>query len=363
MDVERRGAHGHAGGVPAPPSPSFLAGAAVRLLAAASARGLPRAPLLAALGVDEHYLGDPEARIPATAMYATWEVAMRACRDEAFPIDVGKVSSIAGLGLLGYVLYTRPTIESALHALIRYHDIANDTGRWSLRHGRSETTIAWNREGERTLGMRVANEQLLASFVVLGAHSQRGGIPVLRTHFRHARPRRDDAHARHFGAPPIWSSDIDALVVPRDVLMDVPKGADEVLSPYFSKAADHALERVAGEGSWSAQVARVVSAELGSGIPTLAGVARAMGSSPRTARRRLAAEGTTFDALVSRVQREQATELLAGDASLRDIAFALGFSDASAFSRAYRRWTGRTPSAARGAGGEAGSQVPRRRLR
>ena len=333
--------------MPASATPSLIAALAVRLLAAATSRGLPRAPLLAALGVDEQYLTDPEARIPASSMYAVWEVAMRACRDEAFPIDVGKLSSIGGLGLLGYVLYTRPTIEDALRALTRYHDIANDTGQWSLRHGKSETTIVWTRDGERTLGMRAANEQLLASFVVLGSHSRRGGIPILRTHFRHHKPRRDDAHARHFGAAPIWGSELDALVVPREALDDVPMGANDVLSAYFAKAADQALERVATVGSWSAQAARVISTSLGSGIPVLATVARALGTSERTARRRLAAEGTTFDALVSRVQQEQATELLAGDTPLRDIAFALGFSDATAFSRAYRRWTGRAPSAAR----------------
>ena len=66
-------------------------------------------------------------------------------------------------------------------------------------------------------------------------------------------------------------------------------------------------------------------------------------------KRRLASEGVAFDALVQRVQQEQASELLAGSTPIRDIAFALGFSDTTAFSRAFRRWTGKTPTEARAA--------------
>jgi AraC-like DNA-binding protein len=333
--------------VPKPVEPSFLSAAAQRLVAVAAARGIETAPLFEALGLDEAGVADPEGRFPASAMYAAWEVCMRACRDEGFPIEVARATSISKLGLLGYVLYTRPTVGSALQALARYHDLVNDSGKWSLRHGGAETTIAWEREGERTLGMRVANEQVLGAFVVLGAYSARGGIPIRRTYFRHAKPRRDDAHVRLFGQAPIWGADSDALVVPRDALDDKPGGANDVLSDYFANAAEQALARVASDGSWSARVARVVSASLGSGIPTLQSVARALGTSERTTRRRLASEGVAFDALVQRVQQEQASELLAGTTPIRDIAFALGFSDATAFSRAYRRWTGKAPTEAR----------------
>jgi AraC-like DNA-binding protein len=333
--------------VPGPIEPSFLTAAAQRLLLAAAARGIPRAGLLETLGMDEARLADPDARIPASAMYATWEACMRSCRDDGFPMDMAKITSVSKLGLLGYVLYTRPTTGSALEALARYHDLVNDSGRWSIRHGEAETIIAWQRDGDRTLGMRVANEQVLAALVVVGKHTARGGIPIRRAYFRHGKPRHDEAHAQVFGVAPVWSAEMDALVIPREALDDKPGGANDVLSDYFATAAEQALARVANAGSWSARVARVVSASLGSGIPTLQSVARELGTSERTARRRLASEGVAFDSLVQRVQQENANELLAGTTHIRDIAFALGFSDTTAFSRAYRRWTGKAPTEAR----------------
>lgn len=327
--------------------PSIVTTLVQRIVDVAVAHGAPRPALLNALGVDERRLADPEARIPARATYAAWEVAMRACRDDGLPMAVASHVSVAGLGLLGYVLYTRPTVESALQAMARYIGVVNDSGQWSIHHGDEETVIVWRRDGDRTLGMRVANEQVLGAFVALGTNTDRGGHSVRRVSFRHPKPRRDDAHVALFGVAPRWGADVDAVVIPREALAAAPVGADALLSEYFAKVADQALARVAGAGTWSAQVARVVSSSLASGIPSAASVARALGTSERTARRRLADEGATFDALVQRVQREQAAELLAGSTPIHDIAFAIGFSDATAFSRAYRRWTGSAPSEAR----------------
>src|SRR4029077_15816625 len=81
---------------------------------------------------------------------------------------------------------------------------------------------------------------------------------------------------------------------------------------------------------------------------TMEEIASQLGMSARTLRRRLQAEGTPYPALVQRVQREQAeTLLLDPTRSVKQVAHALGFNDASAFHRAVRRWTGKTPTALR----------------
>lgn len=324
--------------------PSIIAPRLLALVGVATSKGVPRAALLTTLGVEEEQLKNPEARVSVERLYDGWELCMRACLDDGLPVEVGRHSSIAAFGLLGYVLYTRPTLGSALEALRRYHDIINDSGRWSIESAKSETTITWHREGERRLGLRVANEQVLASFATLAMDHLTASLEIRRVGFRHGKPRSDDAHARHFGVAPTWGTDTDAVVLPREALELKPVGANDVVSVYFASQAEQALETLAKVGSWTAQVARAISTSLGSGIPTLEKVARSLGTTERTARRRLSAEGHTFDALVASVQKEQAIQLLGGETPLRDIAFALGFSDATAFSRAFRRWTGRSPS-------------------
>jgi AraC-like DNA-binding protein len=76
-------------------------------------------------------------------------------------------------------------------------------------------------------------------------------------------------------------------------------------------------------------------------------LARAMGMSRQTLYRRLKAEGVTFEAILDGLRREHAIRLIKEGASVKDAAYQLGFSDPSAFSRAYKRWTGQSPKAAR----------------
>jgi AraC-like DNA-binding protein len=89
-------------------------------------------------------------------------------------------------------------------------------------------------------------------------------------------------------------------------------------------------------------VRRAAAAGLAQEV-TLETIARQLGVSARTLRRNLEQEGTTLRAVVDEVRRERADELLAAGRPVKEIAFGLGFSEPSAFSRAYKRWTGRAP--------------------
>ena len=107
---------------------------------------------------------DVERRIPGSAVFAAWEVAMRTTRDDGLPIAVGRHASVQRFGVLGYALYTSPTVGEAFRSLVRYHDLINTTGRWRLTREGPHVKVAWDR-ADGSLGLRVANEQVLASFV------------------------------------------------------------------------------------------------------------------------------------------------------------------------------------------------------
>jgi len=95
------------------------------------------------------------------------------------------------------------------------------------------------------------------------------------------------------------------------------------------------------------RVEDAVRSRLASGAVTMAGVARQLGTSRQTLYRQLKQEGTTFERLLDRVRRDDATHLLRQGTSVADTAHRLGFSDRSAFSRAFKRWTGRSPRSER----------------
>jgi AraC-like DNA-binding protein len=78
--------------------------------------------------------------------------------------------------------------------------------------------------------------------------------------------------------------------------------------------------------------------------PNIEGVARALGTSPRTLQRRLLEEGTSFRDVVEEVRAELARRYLGERVALHDVAFRLGYAEVSAFLRAFKRWTGMTPT-------------------
>lgn len=101
------------------------------------------------------------------------------------------------------------------------------------------------------------------------------------------------------------------------------------------------------EAPFARDVERRVEPLLASGPVRIEQVASAMGLSRQTLYRRLKSEGVTFEALLDRLRRRLALKLVRQGLPVKEVAYRLGFSDPAAFSRAFKRWTGSSPSASR----------------
>jgi AraC-like DNA-binding protein len=259
---------------------------------------------------------------------------------------VASTASLERFGLAGYALYVSHTVGDALRRLARFHDLITDSGRWSITIEGSNAVLAWDRPGERTLGMRVANEQIIAVALVI-IEKLLGALPVVEVRLRHAPPRDLSAHERLFRAPLLFGQAMDAVVLPAQVLAQRSPGFDPHLEQYLVGEANAALQRIGAGDQTSAQVSREVLDTLADGIPTAQQIAKQLGVSERTLRRRLAEEKRSFDGLVTALQRDRADAMLRAGRSVAEVALATGFSEASSFTRAYKRWTGKSPSRAR----------------
>ena len=124
--------------------------------------------------------------------------------------------------------------------------------------------------------------------------------------------------------------------------------ADAQLGELLRGLAEDALKKRTVAESPLDNVRRILAEELQRGVPSLDVVASRLATSERTLRRRLEGEGTTFRALLDETRAELARVYVA-DARmpLAEVAFMLGFSEPSAFHRAFKRWTKTTPAAFR----------------
>jgi AraC-like DNA-binding protein len=129
-------------------------------------------------------------------------------------------------------------------------------------------------------------------------------------------------------------------------LLDIPiPSCDSALSVKLKRQAEELMEEAQMLG-FKAQVRAALAAELRGGDATAERVASALSLHPKTLSRRLKAEGTTFRRLLDELRMELARRYLRQPGlSVEEVAFLLGYSERSAFHRAFQRWTGQAPRA------------------
>jgi len=119
---------------------------------------------------------------------------------------------------------------------------------------------------------------------------------------------------------------------------------DASVAEFFDSHLDKELEELDYDDGLPTRVRRQIARSLSQGVPTMSDVASRFGMSGRTLQRRLADDGHSFQDLVDSARRELAERLLRlSDYSLAEVAFLTGFSEQSAFTRAFKRWAGQTP--------------------
>jgi len=314
----------------------------------ATRRGASRTALLAAAGLPLDALAHPEAPVPATAVLAVWDAAMRLLRDDGFPIAMACTFALDHYPLLGFVLMTAPSGREAIARLVRFSALVSTSGYWTTEERDEVLRVRWHRDGPRSLGRRATVESVLAE-LVHGVRQLFGvELPARSVSFRHSAPGDISAHKRHFVGPITWNASEDAVSLPMSILARVPKLANPALAAHFEQQAANLLRDVESGATVIEKTRRALASALPSGAPSSTQIARRLGLSERTLRRALAAEGATFREVLEGLRQERAQAML-GDprTSIAEVALTLGFSELSAFSRAHKRWTGKAPSDAR----------------
>lgn len=145
-------------------------------------------------------------------------------------------------------------------------------------------------------------------------------------------------YAAHF------ETDRDALLISHQSLSRPIKIADHSIFPRFDAPLYTEPSSTEEDSSFVQYVRSQISQFLHEGAPTILDTARQLGMSGRTLQRRLSEQGYSFQSLVNELRRQLSERLLADtNHSLAEIAFMTGYSEQSAFTRAFKRWTGQTP--------------------
>jgi AraC-like DNA-binding protein len=306
--------------------------------------GIDPAPLLQQVGLDLQAFENPAHRVSLDRITRLLAACVEATGKPHFGLLIGQQFEMPMFGVLGYMMTNEASVRAALRRLT-----------FNLRlHDRSAVAALENL-GERIVGLSyavctpdvpsvwLANEtSMMIGSRVMKSLCGDNWRPV-EVRFAHSRPTDPRLYRDLFGAPVRFDVPLTMLVFERRWLDALVVGADPVLLSVLDSMA----AAVPGlPARFSDQVRRVLRSGVLSGRDDAASVADLFSMSERSLRRRLADEGSTFHALVAESRLVVASQLLESTRMpVREIAASLHYSDITAFSRAFRSWTGMPPSA------------------
>ncbi len=300
-------------------------------------------------GIAPEMAGSPTLVLDLKSFCRLFEESARSTHSDNFGLWFGVKFEPRDLGLWGYAALSAPTMGSALSTLVELFPLHQQSS--SMRFGRDASglmRLEYRIEAPAIVERRQDAELTLGQIVSFMRTSLGVRWSPDEVHFEHPRPEGWREHEQAFGAPVYFSRPSNALLFNANVL-GVPMPTHD---PRLLVAMRHCMEQLGRRPDLRArisdQVRAAVGARLAEGVPSLDVIAAELRLAPSHIQRELHYDGLTFTGLVEAARRDLALNYLRQrQLSMSEIALLLGYSELSAFSRAVRRWTGRSPRGVR----------------
>jgi AraC-like DNA-binding protein len=316
------------------------------VLAVAERAGLERAAVLQGIGLTSGALADPDAWIPQETWRAVWQLVVEQTGNEALGLEAAQQIDAGYFGVIDYAVRSCARVGEAIPVAARYFRLANTWGRIEVEQTTEVVRVSRRILGDEALWLpRQAAEFALAVMVRLFRSAARS-LPLSQVTLRYPPPRDETQHRALFACPIRYGQPVDAIELPLEALSIPMRAPDVRLRALVEDHGANLLAQIeAAETSASVRVRQLVAPRLSQGPPEIEAAARALGTSRRTLQRQLAREGTSYREVVDTLRDELARAWLTSGLSPGEVAFLLGFSEVSAFHRAFCRWTGSPPGA------------------
>ncbi len=330
--------------------PTMTANFAASFLAYAEAQGADRHALLAATGLSESDLKGRDARIPMQAYHALIQAAIKATGDGALVMRHASETNLGHLSVVGLILNSSGPFRAAIRQLNRYTRLIADIDtlatpdRFELVEDHAQCWIVDHfPDPNRT---PTAIEDTFTRFITEFRRADPERPFALEIEVTYPRPPHAEAYTRILKAPLRFEAARNAIRIAPHWLHLETKTENDYVFGIFTDRANALLAELESADTTRAKVEAHILPELHTGTISMDKIARDMGMSRQTLYRRLQEEGLTFaevhDDLRARMARDYLT---ARKVSVNETAYLLGFSEASSFVRAFKRWTGQSPKA------------------
>jgi len=324
--------------------PTTLAATASALIEAVKPYGCDPEALFRRAGLEQDAVLRPGARYPFSAVLRLWKEAREETGDPCIGLTVGQKLRPPALHALGLSWLSSPTLLEGLHRIERYAHVANTSLKFHIEEAGER--VKFVRE-PNTGDLQPTDEGIDASLAVIVNMCRKMSdvhfSPLLVT-FQHGDNGHLDQYVDFFRSPVKFSAEEDALHLDRETVREALPAGNRELAYENDKIAERYLATL-NPDQVQDKVREILLTLLPSGDASQQAVAASLNRSVSSLQRQLKTEGATYRQILENTREVLAQQLVREERySLSQIAYLLGFSDQANFSRAFKRWTGTTPT-------------------
>ncbi len=298
--------------------------------------------LLEQAGIDRFGLMDPGYTISIEQELSFLNAVLRAIPEPTLSLEMARAYRLRGFSVLGLAMQASATPLQMLQAIIRFPRLA-----WGMFDGHltvAESTVSICFLPQPRLGAAEGFlvERDIACALVLIEEATESSYPFQSIRFRHRCAGDPAVYEDFFGCPVAFEAEKSEFLVSREAAEQPLPHADPTICAFYSAQCERMSKGMDQPFRYADAVRnRLLGSTV---IPNQTALAQSMFMTPRTLQRRLQAESTSFSELLREARHQRADQLLTeSQLGMEQIAASLGFSDAVAFSHAFKSWTGRSP--------------------
>jgi AraC-like DNA-binding protein len=320
------------------------------LIEAVEQAGVPGSELLRAAQLEASQLDSMEDCIPRSTMYRLCGLAMDVTRDPAFGLHWGERLSATTFNPLSHLVAHAATLRQGFESLLQFHRLVNDQPSFELCESDDEVTIhCLSLRGESLPVQRFIAEMIVTGIFRMIRIFNPSARPE-RVCFEYAAPAYQKEYTRVFEASERFEQPFTGIVFDRALMNTASPYKDEDVHDALRLIAERRILRITHRVPCATRVLELLLQRGATGPNSMDEIARSLGLSARSLRRRLLAEGKPYNCIVKEAFAIIAKQYLRDKRlTIQETAYEMGFAEASTFHRAFKRWTGMTPNAYRGA--------------
>jgi AraC-like DNA-binding protein len=306
--------------------------------------GIDADSLFKEVGLEPRLLTDSDGRYPVKKMFKLWSLAVERTGDPCFGLTVGKQWHPTTWHALGYAWFASATLEEALKRLVRCSAMITTAGEFFLEERSADFKFSVLPHFLAMPRPAAVMDAVMTNIVIMCRVSFGDDFNPLRVSFSHSGDGCRRRRREFFRSPIEYGGEKNRVFFDKESLRKPLPTANAELAHSSDRIIEEYLSRI-GIGTTTSSVQTILVDLLPSGEVTEELLAASLNLSPSSLQRRLKKEGTTYRAVLQEVRCDLAGKMLEdGSKTLNEISFLLGFAELSAFSRAFKRWTGMAPS-------------------